>query len=163
MHDVFPDRNMEHPDKIAWMIESKGWALEPVAPDASGDPPVPAYSYTIGFESSFHFPEIAVFGLTPAQSANLVELVAELVSDHAEIPIDAVFTGLLDNDLRCALVSVDVDEHDDLFPMAVEWNGAHAFRLVQLMWPDRAGWLPWEPGFDNRLRYVQPVLGEVPA
>jgi len=30
---------------------------------------------------------------------------------------------------------------------------------VQLLWPDRNGFLPGEAGFDQRLRFAQPVLG----
>ena len=29
---------------------------------------------------------------------------------------------------------------------------------MQLVYPDRNGFLPDEPGFDHRLRYAQPVL-----
>jgi hypothetical protein len=31
--------------------------------------------------------------------------------------------------------------------------------MVQLLWPDRNGFLPFEPGFDQQLRFAQPVLG----
>jgi hypothetical protein len=29
---------------------------------------------------------------------------------------------------------------------------------VQLVYPDRNGFLPGEPGFEHRLRYAQPLL-----
>jgi hypothetical protein len=32
---------------------------------------------------------------------------------------------------------------------------------VQLVWPDRAGWLPWESGFDERVSPAQPVIGSL--
>ena len=56
MDDVFPDRSMEHREKLAWMIEQDGWAMEPVMPQANADPPVPGYSYTVGLESTYEFP-----------------------------------------------------------------------------------------------------------
>ena len=31
--------------------------------------------------------------------------------------------------------------------------------LVQLLWPDRNGFLPYEIGFDQRMRFAQPVIG----
>ncbi len=34
--DVFPDRNMDHLDKLAWVIEDQGWVAVPV--DAQEDP-----------------------------------------------------------------------------------------------------------------------------
>ena len=32
-HDL-PDFHIPHAEKIEWMIETKGWAVEPVQPDA---------------------------------------------------------------------------------------------------------------------------------
>jgi hypothetical protein len=34
--------------------------------------------------------------------------------------------------------------------------------MVQLVYPDRSGFMPYEPGFDQRLRFAQPVIGQVP-
>jgi hypothetical protein len=159
VEDVFPDRSMEHRDKLAWMIEQHGWALEPVMPVPGSDPPVPGYSYSVGLESSFRFPEVCVFGLTPVAARGLIGMIVDIVRDGGQIPIGPLFTGLLDNELRCALLPVDLDETMDLFGSAVAWYGSEPFRMAQLAWPDRNGWLPWESGFDRRLLYAQPVLG----
>ena len=35
-------------EKIDWMVDTEGFAVEPVLPDATTDPPQPAYAYTIG-------------------------------------------------------------------------------------------------------------------
>lgn len=159
MSDVFPDRSMEHRDKLAWMIEQDGWALEPVMPVADADPPVPGYSYTIGLQSTFDFPELCVFGLTPVAARGLIGLIVDIVRTGGHVPVGAVFTGLLDNDLRCALLEVDVEDNAELFGWAAAWHEGTPFRMVQLAWPDRSGWLPWESGFEKRLLYAQPVLG----
>jgi hypothetical protein len=145
---------MEHRDKLAWMIEQEGWALEPVMPKPGADPPVPGYSYSIGLESSFGFPDVCVFGLTPVAARGLIGLVVEVVRSGGHVPVGPQFTGLLDNDLRCALLPVDVEDNLDLFESAAGWYGGITFRMVQLMWPDRNGWLPWEPGFEKRLLYA---------
>jgi hypothetical protein len=158
-----PDRAMEHRDKIAWMIETRGWAIEPVAAHPETVPPAPGYAYTIGFETAFSFPEVVIFGLTPVAASGLAGLVADFLGSGTELPVGPLFTGLLDNELRCALLPVDVAEHVQLFEAAVAWNGGAGFRMVQLVWPDRSGWLPWEPGFDQKLRLAEPVLGQVPA
>ena len=42
------------------------------------------------------------------------------------------------------------------------WYGSDPYRLVQLVYPDRAGWLPWEPGFDPATATVELLLCEVP-
>jgi hypothetical protein len=33
--------------------------------------------------------------------------------------------------------------------------------MVQLLWPDRNGFLPTEAGFDQRKVHAQPVVGSV--
>ena len=58
-----PDFQIPHAEKIEWMIETDGWAIEPVPPRSDTDPPSPAYAYTIGLPALLGFPEVAVFGL----------------------------------------------------------------------------------------------------
>ena len=47
----------------------------------------------------------------------------------------------------------------ELFATAVAWYRGASFDVVQLLWPDRNGFLPSEPGFDRRLLLAQPVIG----
>src|SRR5215471_7177283 len=112
---------MEHDDKIAWMVETKGWAIEPVPPRPEADPPMPGYAYTIGLESTFDFPEVVLFGLTPVAASGLAELLVGLIADDVDIPVGTVFTGLFDNDLRCALLPIDLDTYGELFRAASAW------------------------------------------
>jgi hypothetical protein len=159
MTEAFPDRDMAHLDKIAWMVEQEGWAIEAVGPHPELDPPIPGYAYTIGLETAFSFPEVVIFGLTPVAARGLAGLVVDVLRGGTDAPIGALFVGLLDNDLRSALLPVDLDECGDLFATATAWYGGASYRVVQLAWPDRNGWLPWEPGFDHRLLLAQPVIG----
>ena len=159
MSDVFPDRDMSHRDKIAWMVEQHGWAFEAVPAHPELDPPIPGYAYTVGFETAFGFPEVVVFGLTPVAARGLAGLVVDVLRGEGEIPIGPLFTGLLDNGLRSAMLPVDLEEYGELFAVATEWYGPEPYRVVQLAWPDRNGWLPWESGYDHRLLLAQPVIG----
>lgn len=160
MSDVFADRLMEHRDKIAWMIETTGWAIEPIPARADLDPPIPGYAYTIGLETAFEFPEVVVFGLMPAAAKGLLGLVVEVLQGGGDIPIGPLFTGLLDNGLRSALLPVDLEQFAELFDSATAWYGGLDYEVVQLAWPDRNGWMPWESGFDRRLLLAQPIIGD---
>jgi hypothetical protein len=153
--DVFPDRDMDHADKIAWVVETQGWCAEPVAPNA--DPPSPGYTYTIGFEETFDFPEVVIFGLTPVASRGLLEMIATHLEAGGEIPV-GVFVGLLDNDLPAAMLPIQMPDHSDLFPGVAQYSGRDDFRIRQFLWPDRGGKLPWDEGYDDRLRMAQPVI-----
>lgn len=155
--DVFGDRDMAHRDKLAWVIEEQGWVAEPVAPRQ--DPsPVPGYTYTIGFEGTFGRPEVVIFGLTPVAARGLLGLIADQHAGGVELPVGAVFVGLLENDLPCALLQVDPGHDAELFADGVDLHDG-PFRTLQFVWPDRDGHLPWDEGYDERLRLAQPVIG----
>jgi hypothetical protein len=161
--DVFPDRTMALRDKFAWMIETTGWLLEPVAADLDTDPPFPGYGYTIGFEQTFGFPEVVIVGLKPVAAKGLAGLIADLLRGGTQIPVGELFRGLYDGEQRAALLPVDVASMGGLFASAAAWYGDAPFRVVQLVWPDRTGWMPWEPGVDPETAAVQILLGDPPA
>ena len=48
--------------------------------------------------------------------------------------------------------------HGDRFGAMHDWYGRVDVEVVQLVWPDRNGFLPDEAGFDQRLRFAQPLL-----
>lgn len=156
-----PDFHIPHAEKIEWMIDTNGWALEPVAARHDTDPPTPGYAYSIGFPARFGFPEVMVVGLTPAAANGLVELVAGLLDGGTEIPVGTDLVGLFDNDLRCRFAPLGAEVVAALMGTAVAWHRGAAFEAVQLLWPDRNGFLPSEAGFDRRVAAAQPVFGEV--
>ena len=159
-HDL-PDFHIPHAEKIDWMIETTGWALEPVAANTDVDPPTPGYAYTIGFPEAFGFPEVLIFGLTPVAARGLLDLVADLLRGGTEIPLGVELIGVFDNELRCVFAPVDLSTWAELVDVAVSWHRGTNFQLVQMLWPDRNGFLPTEPGFDRRVATAQPVVGSV--
>ena len=158
-----PDFHIPHAEKIEWMIETNGWALEPVTPRADTEPPTPAYAYTIGVPALVGFPEIAVFGLTPVASNGLITLVIDALRGGTEIPLAVELVGLLDNELRCMFAAVDTDQAAGTFTTLDAWYRGQPYDVVQLLYPDRNGFMPYEIGYDQRLRFAQPVIGNVEA
>jgi hypothetical protein len=154
-----PDFRIPHAEKIDWMIETNGWALEVVPARPETDPPMPGYAYSIGLPAAVGFPEVAVFGLTPAAANGLIGLVADAARGGTEIPVGVELVGLLDNELRSAFAPIDLDEWGSLFTTAIAWYRGGPFGMVQLLFPDRSGFLPYEVGYDQRMRFAQPVLG----
>jgi Domain of unknown function (DUF4262) len=158
-----PDFHIPHAEKIEWMIAEHGWAIEPVAAQPEHDPPIGGYVYTIGYPQAFGFPEVALFGLQPVAARGLFDLLADLLRGGTEIPQGIELTGLFDNELRCVFAPVDLNEWGALFATGVAWHRGAPFGLVQLLWPDRNGFLPTEAGFDRRLMLAQPVVGTLTA
>jgi len=153
--DLVPDRHMDHVDKIRWVVEENGWCAEPVAP--CEDPPTPGYTYTVGFQATYGHPEVVIFGLQPIAARGLIEMLATHL-DAGQQPPEGIFVGLLDNDLRCALLPL-VDVEPDMFPTAASITGDDLL-VDQFVWPDRGGLFPWEEGYDARLRLAQPILAD---
>jgi hypothetical protein len=156
----FPDFHIPHVEKIEWMIEHAGWAVESVAAVPDTDPPSPPYTYTIGVPAAFDWAEIAVFGLTPAASKGLLELTVDTCRGGTEIPIGRELVGLLDGELRCLFAPIDLQQWGPMFQTALSWYRGEAPAMVQLIYPDRNGFMPYEAGFDQRLRFAQPVIGD---
>ncbi len=156
-----PDFHIDHSEKIDWMIETKGWALEAVSARPELDPPAPSCAYSIGVPEAVGFTEIAVFGLAPAAANGLVQLVVDACRGGTEIPLGVELVGLLDNELRCLFAPVDLDEHGDYFTTAFAWYRGAPFEMTQLLFPDRNGFMPYEVGYDQRMRFAQPVVGTV--
>ena len=154
-----PDFHIPHAEKIEWMIETEGWAIEPVPPRPDVDPPVAGYAYSIGLPAHVGFPEVAVFGLTPVAARGLIGLVVDLCRGGTEIPVGDELVGLLDNELRCRFAPVDAEAWGALFVTGTSWYRGEPFELVQLLYPDRNGFLPYEAGYEQRMRLAQPVVG----
>ena len=166
--DVFPDRDMSHRDKVVFMLEREGWALDAVPARTDLDPPFPRYAYTIGVEERFGFAELCVVGLSPVACRGLFDLVLDALAGGTDLPVGAAFIGLLDGGQPCALLPVDAPACASLFPSLTEHHELageppHAFTMVQLTWPDDHGVLPWEPGFAASLVSQQLLFAEPPA
>lgn len=156
-----PDFHIDHQEKIDWMIETKGWASEAVPARPELDPPGPTYTYTIGVPDAVGFTEVVVFGLAPAAANGLLQLVVDACRGGTDIPLGVELVGLLDNELRCVFAPVDLDEHGRWFTTAFAWYDGRPFEMTQLLFPDRNGFLPYETGYDQRLRFAQPVVGAI--
>lgn len=150
-------------DKIDWMVEAHGWALEAVAPDLEGIAPTPGYAYSINLPAAVAFPEVVVFGLAPVAANGLVSLVVDARRGGTEIPVGVELVGLLDNDLRCLFAPIDLDRWGGYFATASAWYRGRPLEAVQLMYPDPNGFLPYEAGFERRMSFAQPVIGDAPA
>lgn len=153
-----PDFHIPHAEKIEWMIETNGWALEAVTADPTVDPPVPAHAYTIGVPAAVGFAEVAVFGLTPAAANGLLTLVVDACRGGTEIPLGVEVVGLLDNELRCMFATIEPEVCATWFRTAAAWYRGELPTMVQLLYPDRNGFMPYEAGYEQRMRLAQPVI-----
>jgi hypothetical protein len=88
-------------------------------------------------------------------------MVAGLLRGGTEIPVGVELVGLFDNDLRCVFAPIDLGVWGGLVGIATAWYRGVEQPMVQLLWPDRNGFLPTEAGFDQRKVHAQPVIGSL--
>jgi len=161
LHGPLPDFHIPHAEKIEWMVETHGWAMEPVAANHNVEPPLAGYVYTIGYPEAFGFPEVVVFGLTPSAARGLFDMIADMLRGGTEIPLGVELVGFFDGELRCVFAPIAADVVSELLTTAVAWRRGAPFDAVQLLWPDRNGFLPTEGGFDRRVVLAQPVVAAI--
>ena len=103
-----PDFHIPHAEKIEWMIETDGFAVEPVPPRRRHRAAAGGLHVHDRLPEHAGFPDVVVFGLTPVAARGLIGLVAELLAGGTEIPVGAEVVGLLDNELRARFAPVDL-------------------------------------------------------
>jgi hypothetical protein len=161
MDDDLPNFKIPHAEKIDWMVETNGWAMETVAAGSfttAEGAPFPAFTYSINFPALLGIPEVVACGLTPVACRGIFDMVVDVCRQGAQIEPDVALLGLFDGEQRAKFVAVDLDRYGALFATATAWHRGNPYGVWQLLWPDRNGFLPDEVGFDQRLQFAQPVL-----
>jgi hypothetical protein len=154
------DFTISHREKIEWMLETNGWALEAVRPSVDDAQATPAHAYSIGVTALTGFPEILVVGLAPATANDVVSVAVDALKGGTDIPAGCELVGLLDGEQRCAFAPLS-DEVATSWCPALEEFTTQSISVVQMLYPDRQGFLPYEAGYEQRMRYAQPVIGQM--
>lgn len=123
-----------------------------------GEDGKPGFSYTVGLWYSFEQPEVIVFGLPEQVAAELFDAIADEASEDKKFRDGERHEGLLVS-YPVRFVAVPKVDHT-LFLGQAQWAyEGDDFPCVQLVWPDKQGRWPWEPGVRQGFAESQPVLG----
>lgn len=148
--------NSEQLDRFMTQVhehyEQTGWHVQGVL----GDENHLGFVYTVGLWKRYGHPEIIVFGLNPH--------VAHQILNHLgnRIAAGERFTNGTDDNVferyQAAFKMVHDPYEGDYFNVAIAFYEHENFKAVQLFWPDPNGKFPWEKGFDESFRRIQPDL-----
>ena len=136
-------------------VREHGWFRTGVFGDEKG----PGFSYTTGFWVNGNQPELIIFSTKDDIAHDVFwDLFRDAKSGQA-LPVgqrtDAVFANLPAYAFRVAK-----KHYRDFLGWSRWFYGGDGFSCLQIVWPDRAGKFPWEPGFDVEFEADQPDLTE---
>jgi hypothetical protein len=117
----------------------------------------PTHGHTLGLCEAFAHPELLLVGLPGELVGEFLEHAVSVVAagrrfEHGQIA-EGLFPGA-----PAALRRVGEQHYPGYLADALAHYGTAEFATLQIVFPDRVGRYPWDPGADVRLRLVQPVL-----
>ena len=138
-------------------IARVGWSLLAIEADEHG----PAFVYSIGMMHTLNHPEIIMFGLDHNLMAHIINDMGDQIRGGRRFDEPGLFEDVLER-FACKCVPVSEARHEDYLGYAM-WHRRHVgkigtLRAVQVLWPDKAGIFPDEPGCNPAIVKLQPLL-----
>lgn len=133
------------------VIHQHGWQVMVIPADDQG----PGWAYTIGLWHSQRMPEVAMFGLdSQAMKTILNDLGRRAVEGQ---PLEAEQQRSDVASVPVVLKAVDYRWYKAFFGTAIDYYRKPPFPFLQVVWPNRGGAYPWQPGGEDLLAH-QPRL-----
>jgi hypothetical protein len=153
--DAPPDILDEGEQSFVAKVREHGWFRTGVLGDHEG----PGFSFTTGFWVNASHPEVIIFSMKDAIAHDVCWALFRNAKAGKPLPVgertDAAFANL-----PAYAFLVAKKHYRDLLGWSRWFYGGDDFPCVQLVWPDRAGTFPWQPGFDTEFSEDQPDLTE---
>jgi hypothetical protein len=148
-----PSSRGDYERDVAWHVRSHGWSVIALPEEHE----LPGWAYSVGLRHSVGAPEVCMFGLRVGDMHTWLNAVGERVRDGLELRPGTLVHDVLDGH-PLLVRPVHPSWHADLFAFAVDFYRQPPLPMVQLIWPDRHGLFPWEPGAGARCQRDQPSL-----
>jgi Domain of unknown function (DUF4262) len=140
-------------DSVAGDVARRGWSVVSVPAEGRR----PGYAFTVGLWHSFAHAEASVFGRDEVELVCWLDILGGEVQAgrivHPDRRGDDIL-GPVEVFPRPALASW----HRHLFRAALAFYRGQPVPMLQLVWPDHRGVLPWEPSCADECRTAQPRL-----
>ncbi len=147
-------------------ILTTGRSILAVAPDEKHPRVTCDFAYSLGFYLNLVHPELLIMGLPSDSSGQLLNLLFAQVEAGEHYFEDQPLTydfGL--GETKLVPKFVPQERYGDFlgygcwFYRSLRWNvrpvAEHKFPVLQLFWPDAAGYYPWQPVCDPQVRKMQ--------
>ena len=118
----------------------------------------PSFSYTIGLTKTWGHPECLIFLPDLEIAQDILNKIAELIADGRRFSPGTSHRDILENRFACIFRHAGARAKEEFAIQACSYYGDRDFSVLQVVWPDKRGRFPHEPGFDPKLRRAQELL-----
>lgn len=116
-----------------------------------------SFAYSIGLQETFNHPEIICFGLNTKLLHEIINDVSDIIKREGSINSDKDYNNIFKSS-RAKFLQVDERNIEDYFGVAIRYYDSKKINALQLIWPDRNDKFPWELNFEERFKFIQPLL-----
>lgn len=125
------------------------------------DLPGGSYCYTVGLWYHWQHPELVVFGVSDELADELLNAATDMIDAGARFAADQVVRDLLEI-YPVTFKAVPRTHNEGYFGAACWAHATGDFPVLQLVYPDRQGRYPWQPGAARAFQALQPLLADLP-
>ncbi|SHN04663.1 DUF4262 domain-containing protein [Actinacidiphila paucisporea] len=127
------------------IIGQHGWQVTGIPADGKG----PGWAYTIGLWHQHRMPEVAMFGLDVRSMQTILNDLSQRAVEGQSLDADRERHDVAS--VPVVLKPVDYRWYEAFFGTAVGYYRKPPFPFLQVVWPNRAGAYPWQPGGEDLL------------
>ncbi|MDB5306123.1 MAG: hypothetical protein JWO38_325 [Gemmataceae bacterium] len=149
-----PEPEDDNDRNILGHIARHGWSVIGIEASDEG----PGYCFSVGIYHTLGRPEVLIMGLNPRPGTAFINDVGDRMRAGQKFE-PGERTQELAAAYPTAIVGVDPRYYREYVGYARWLYRGSDFPMLQLVWPDKNGLFPWEPGYDARFFEPQRVLG----
>lgn len=157
------DRIDAYEAQLRRFLTKPGWMIQAVAPAVGQPSDTSPFAYTVGLWHNYNHPEILVSGWPMTLAQWVLNELGRRVRDgdrlqpgiHHDDVLQPAEPGIV---MPVQFVWVDPPHYRDWRPFVMIYGRNPAIDLLQMVWPDRVGKLPWDDGYDGT-GFHQDLLG----
>jgi hypothetical protein len=139
--------------EIQQKIDQYGCFITIVPPDGH----LPGFAYTTGLYQQFRHPEIICYGFSPGTAGTVLNDACGLIKNGQVLAPGRHYDEFLEN-YPVQFIPVEHVFYRDHFGVTMDFYSNDAFPVLQLVWPDKQSFFPWDAEFDASLKFAQPLL-----
>lgn len=142
--------------KILHDINKFGWHVIKVLEDEDG----PGFGYSIGLYETYKHPEIIIIGLKLDHIHSIINDIGESIKEGKNFTPLNFYSDLIEG-FDCFFVQVKDEFYEQYVGQALCFYENNNFPLIQCIYPTVKGVYPWEKDWPEKIKNIQPVLGEI--